>query len=154
MSKFDRNRIKDGWEKLCTNKQTDKPTDTMKIMVTWPWTNIISASATQGGPKKLNLTQINCNTQYNHRKKLNLTNQQLLSLFKCACTAMCRIDAHNIAQNRPNSFPCYPPDNHHCSDGVYLREGGNIIMWTHDIYLIRKTSYATRQTGHRLSQYC
>ena len=27
MSKFDRNRIKDGWEKLCTNKQTDKPTD-------------------------------------------------------------------------------------------------------------------------------
>jgi len=24
MSKFDRNRIKDGWEKLCTNKQTDR----------------------------------------------------------------------------------------------------------------------------------
>jgi len=39
MSKFDRNRIKDSREKLCTNKQTDKPTDTMKIMVTWPWTN-------------------------------------------------------------------------------------------------------------------
>jgi len=39
MSKFDRNAIKDGWEKLCTNKQTDKPTDTTKIMVTWPWTN-------------------------------------------------------------------------------------------------------------------
>jgi len=30
---------KDGWEKLCTNKQTDKPTDTTKIMVTWPWSN-------------------------------------------------------------------------------------------------------------------
>jgi len=27
MSKFDRNRIKDGWEKLCTNKQRDKQTD-------------------------------------------------------------------------------------------------------------------------------
>jgi len=27
MSKFDRNRIKDGLEKLCTNKQTDKETD-------------------------------------------------------------------------------------------------------------------------------
>jgi len=44
MSKFDRNRIKNGREKLCTNKQTkrqtDKPTDTTKIMVTWPWTNI------------------------------------------------------------------------------------------------------------------
>jgi len=39
MSKFDRNWIKDGWEKLCTNKQTDKPTDTTKIMVTWLWTN-------------------------------------------------------------------------------------------------------------------
>jgi len=44
MSKFDRNRIKDGWEKLCTNKQTnrqtDRQTDTTKIMVTWPLTNI------------------------------------------------------------------------------------------------------------------
>jgi len=39
MSKFDRNRIKDGWEKLCTNKQTNRQTDTTKIMVTWPWTN-------------------------------------------------------------------------------------------------------------------
>jgi len=36
MSKFDQNRIKDGSEKFCTNKQTDKPTDTTKIMVTWP----------------------------------------------------------------------------------------------------------------------
>jgi len=26
MSKFQRNRIKDGWEKLCTNKQTNKQT--------------------------------------------------------------------------------------------------------------------------------
>jgi len=41
MSKFDRNRIKDGWEKLSTNRQTDKLTDTTKITVTWPWTNVI-----------------------------------------------------------------------------------------------------------------
>ena len=27
MSKFDRNRIKDGWEKLCTSKQRNKQTD-------------------------------------------------------------------------------------------------------------------------------
>jgi len=27
MSKFDRNRFKDSWEKLCTKKQTDKQTD-------------------------------------------------------------------------------------------------------------------------------
>jgi len=27
MSKFDQDRIKDGWEKLCTNKQTNKQTN-------------------------------------------------------------------------------------------------------------------------------
>jgi len=39
------------------------------------------------------------------------------------CIALCTIVAHNIAQNRPDSFSPYPPDNHHCSDDVYLREG-------------------------------
>jgi len=39
------------------------------------------------------------------------------------CIALCTIVAHNIAQNRPDSFPPYPPDNHHSSDDVYLREG-------------------------------
>jgi len=38
------------------------------------------------------------------------------------CIALCTIVAHNIAQNRPDSFPPYPPDNHHISDDVYLRE--------------------------------
>ena len=41
------------------------------------------------------------------------------------CIALCTIVAHNIAQNRPDNFPSYPPDNHHCSDYVYLREGGD-----------------------------
>jgi len=40
------------------------------------------------------------------------------------CIALCTIVAHNIAQNRPDNFPPYPPDNHHSSDDVYLREGG------------------------------
>jgi len=40
------------------------------------------------------------------------------------CIALCTIVAHNIAQNRPDNFPSYPPDNHHCYDDVYLREGG------------------------------
>jgi len=31
---------------------------------------------------------------------------------------------NNTAQNRPDNFPSYPPDNHHCSDDVYLRERG------------------------------
>ena len=46
------------------------------------------------------------------------------------CIALCTIVAHNIAQNRPDSFPPYPPDNHHCSDDVYLREGGSTFPCT------------------------
>ena len=49
--------------------------------------------------------------------------QRTVSLFICVCIARCTIVAHNIAQNRPDSFPPYPPDNHHISDDVYLREG-------------------------------
>ena len=49
--------------------------------------------------------------------------QRTVGLFICVCIALCTIVAHNIAQNRPDSFPLYPPDNHHCSDDVYLREG-------------------------------
>ena len=49
--------------------------------------------------------------------------RELLGLFICVCIALCTIVAHSIAQNmenRPDNFPSYPPDNHHCS---YLREG-------------------------------
>ena len=49
--------------------------------------------------------------------------RELLGLFICVCTALRTIVAHNIVQNRPDNFPSYPPDNHHCSDDVYLREG-------------------------------
>ena len=49
-----------------------------------------------------------------------------VSLFICVCIALCTIVAHNIAQTRPDSFPPYPPDNHHYSDDVYLREG---VTW-------------------------
>ena len=53
--------------------------------------------------------------------------QRTVSLFICVCIAPCTIVAHNIAQNRPDSFPPSPPDNHHCSDEVYLREGGVVL---------------------------
>jgi len=53
--------------------------------------------------------------------------RDLLGLFICVCIALCTIVAHNIAQNRPDNFPPYPPDNHHCSDDVYLREGGRSL---------------------------
>ena len=45
--------------------------------------------------------------------------QRTVSVFICVCIALCRIVAHNIAQNRPDSFPPYPLDNHHSSDDVY-----------------------------------
>ena len=50
--------------------------------------------------------------------------QRTVSLFICVCIALFTIVAQNIAQNRPDSFPPYPPDNHHISNDVYLREGG------------------------------
>jgi len=73
-------------------------------------------------------------TQNNSYTKLNLStvkwaqwdktkSTELLGLFMCVCTALCTIAAHNTAQNRPDNFPSYPPDSHHCSDDVCLREG-------------------------------
>ena len=56
--------------------------------------------------------------------------RELLGLFICVCSSLCTIVAHNTAQNRPDNFPACPPDNHHCSDDVYLREGDNL----HEIF--------------------
>ena len=75
----------------------------------------------------MHTSHISYNTQYKNESKhsemgpvrRNPT-QRTVSLF----IALCTIVAHNIAQNRPDSFPPYPPDNHHFSDDVYLREGG------------------------------
>jgi len=50
------------------------------------------------------------------------------SVHVCVCIALCTIVAHNIAQNRPGNFPSYPPDNHHCSDDAYMREGGDVCL--------------------------
>ena len=36
--------------------------------------------------------------------------RELLGLFICVCIALCAIVVHNIAQNRPDNFPSYPPD--------------------------------------------
>jgi len=41
--------------------------------------------------------------------------RDLLGLFICVCSSLCTVVAHNIARNRPDNFPCCPPDNHHCS---------------------------------------
>ena len=59
------------------------------------------------------------------------------SVHMCVhCTVLCTIVAHNIA---PDNFPSYPPDNHHCSDDVYLREGGRNL----NIHLLRYSSNTT-----------
>ena len=50
--------------------------------------------------------------------------RNLLGLFICVCIALCTTAAHNIAQKRPDNFPSYPSDNHHCSNDVYLKEDG------------------------------
>jgi len=72
------------------------------------------------------------NTQYKNESKHSEMGpvrenpiQRTVSLCICVCIALCTIVATNIAQKRPDSFPPYPPDNHHCSDDVYLREGGS-----------------------------
>jgi len=58
------------------------------------------------------------------------------------CIALCTIVAHNIAQNRPDSFPPYPPDNHHCSDDVYLKEFKICVLVCY-IYRGKLLNYAT-----------
>jgi len=50
--------------------------------------------------------------------------QRTASLFIFVCSSLCTIVVYNTAQNRPDNFPSCPPDNHHCSDDVYLRERG------------------------------
>ena len=70
--------------------------------------------------------------------------QRTVSLFICVCIALCTIVAHNIAQNRPDSFPPYPPDDHHISDDVYLREGGGALK---EAVLLRIGFNPTRPTS-------
>ena len=80
--------------------------------------------------------------------------QRTVSLFICVCIALCTIVAHNIAQNRPDNFPSYPPDNQHCSDDVYLREGGprpyTVEINNKDIRDVSITTLSTsNNTQHR-----
>jgi len=53
--------------------------------------------------------------------------RELLGLFMYVCIALCTIVAHNIAQKRPDNFLSNPSDNRHCSNDVYLREGGPMM---------------------------
>ena len=68
---------------------------------------------------------------------------ELLGLFICVHTALCTIVARNTAQNRPDNFPSYPPDNHHSFDDVYLREGEHSIVTSNGLIIIIRT-FVTR----------
>jgi len=49
--------------------------------------------------------------------------------------ALCTTFAHNTAQNKPDKiFSFFPPDNHHCTDDVYLREWGTTTTTTTTYY--------------------
>ena len=67
--------------------------------------------------------------------------QRTVSSVHNVCSSLCTVVAHNTAQNRPDNFPSCPPDNHHCSDDVYLRErgGGSLRStpseWTQRMYV-------------------
>jgi len=83
-------------------------------------------NTTQNNLKKLTLTQMNCHTQNNHSKAKSNQQTTVRSVHMCVCIALCTL-AHNTAQNRPDNFPSYPPNNHHCShdvDSREVREGG------------------------------
>ena len=55
--------------------------------------------------------------------------QRTVSLFMYVCASHCAQLLHTILHKTgPDSFPSYPPDNHHCSDDVYLREGGGVTV--------------------------
>jgi len=58
------------------------------------------------------------------------------------CISLCTTVIHNTAQNSSDNFPFYPPDNYHCLDDVYWREGGLTAAdyWKHTTH---KPKHAT-----------
>jgi len=86
MSKFDRNRIKHGWEKLCTNRQTD----TTKIMVTCPWTNYTK-----------HCQQIRWSVNANKRRAITCTSVQMSQIYECH-------SCDSLWQNNTRHFYLYP----------------------------------------------
>ena len=55
--------------------------------------------------------------------------QRTVSLFICVCIALCTIVAHNIAQNRPDSFPLTL---HTITTAQMMSIWGKGVIWNND----------------------
>ena len=107
-------------------------------------------------------------TQNNTCTKMNLStvkwaqwnktqSRELLGLFKCVYSSLCTIVAHNTAQNRPDNFPSCPPDNHHCSNDVYLitrfRESYRSVSMSRKSKRLKKSSSDSLNSGNAQLQH-
>ena len=71
-------------------------------------------------------------TQYTNESKhsemgpvrQNPIHRTVRSVHTCVQFTVYTIVAHNAAQNRPDNFPSYPPDKHHCSMMSICGKGG------------------------------
>jgi len=60
----------------------------------------------------------------NKQSTLKLHTCMCVCVCVCVCASLCTTVVHKTAQDSSDNCPSYPPDNHHCSDDVYRREGG------------------------------
>ena len=111
--------------------------------------NIMPASATQCGHKKLNLPQINCNPQYNQRKAKS--NQQTTVRSVHMCALHCAQLLHTILHRTDLTIFSLAPDNYHCSDDVYLREGEG--GWKQTARVTAEVRYSSSGIGSRPSDH-
>jgi len=68
--------------------------------------------------------------------------QRTVSLFICVCITLCTIVAHNIAQNRTDSFPPYPPDN-----------GGGLLFQSQTHQIQSSCSFGKHHTKNHLDRF-
>jgi len=102
---------------ICTTLQTDNHAVPHHSVFTG-WMPFLPANQ-----QRQSTEGINCNTQYNHRK--TKSDKQLLGLFMCVHCTVHNCCTQYCTEQTSDNFPSYPPDNHHCSDDVYLRDGGH-----------------------------
>ena len=72
---------------------------------------------------------------------------------------MCIALLHAILHRTPDNLPSYPPDNHHCSEDVCLREGederfrNNLFCVKWDIKPISKSKTGKKNSARKLNNH-